>query len=172
MTRLLDQQRAGQLTPAQDDPISGVVVPVVAARPGNLTALGSLAIPAIKLTTAFYDGVYDEVLARGPGHWPGTPLPGQPGNSVLSGHRVTHTHPFLNLDRLRPGDVVLVKLGSSTIRYTVVGTRIVAEADYVPVVLRQPADPAERLLTLFGCNPKHSHRERIVVQARAQGAGR
>ena len=176
VTRLLEQLRSGQpakaLAQEQDNPIAGVAVPVVAARPGIRTALGELSIPAIGLRTAFYEGVYDEVLTRGPGHWPGTPLPGQPGNSVLSGHRVTNTHPFLDLDRLRPGDLVVARLGSSTFRYTVVGTRIVAEADYVPVVLQQPPDRAQRLLTLFGCNPKHSHRQRIVVQARAESAGR
>lgn len=40
-------------------------------------ALGRLSIPGIGLDTPFYNGVHEEVLARGPGHWPGTPMVGQ-----------------------------------------------------------------------------------------------
>ena len=53
-------------------------------------------------------GVSGRTLAFGPGHVDGTPLPGDPGNSVLSGHRDTH---FAFLRELRSGDILLVSTG-------------------------------------------------------------
>ncbi|MBV8160606.1 MAG: class E sortase, partial [Acidimicrobiia bacterium] len=54
-----------------------------------------------------FEGVGLDVLANGPGHWPGTAMPGDNGNAVVAGHRVTHTHPFLDIDQLQPGDQVV-----------------------------------------------------------------
>ena len=45
-------------------------------------------------------------LAFGPGHVDGSPLPGEPGTSIIGGHRDTH---FRFLERLRPGDVIRVQ---------------------------------------------------------------
>ena len=42
--------------------------------------------------------------------WPGSAVPGQLGNAVFAGHRVTHTHPFLRINELvgppRPSSAV------------------------------------------------------------------
>ena len=42
----------------------------------------------------------------GPGHYPGTPLPGEAGNVAIAGHRTTYLHPFYNLNELVPGDAI------------------------------------------------------------------
>lgn len=171
VSQTLDDLRAGRTPPSPDDPIAGAVAPITAVKGSSRTRIGRIRIPAIKLDTSFYAGVTADVLKYGPGHWPGTPLPGDPGSSVLSGHRVTNTHPFLDLDRLRPGARISVNLANRTSTFSVVRVSIVAEAQYQPFVLRQPVDRAQRLLTLFACHPKNTHRQRIVVQARALGSG-
>ncbi|HRO88852.1 MAG TPA: class GN sortase, partial [Chiayiivirga sp.] len=45
-------------------------------------------------------------LAFGPAHDPASVLPGEPGNSLISGHRDTH---FRGLARLRPGDRIAIE---------------------------------------------------------------
>lgn len=62
------------------------------------------------------DDASSEALAFGPGHLPLTPLPGEPGTSVLAGHRDTH---FQWIRDLRPGDEVNVELaGGGQTRFT------------------------------------------------------
>jgi LPXTG-site transpeptidase (sortase) family protein len=130
--------------------------------------IGRLAIPAIGLDTSFREGVFDEILIRGPGHWPGTPVPGEVGNSVLSGHRTTYSHPFGNLDLLERGDKVKTTLDHRhTVMYRVFETSIVPEAEYVDFVLDQPGGRRARVLTMFACHPKGYRTHRIVVRARA-----
>lgn len=138
---------------------------------GRRVPLGVMEIPAIKLRTKFYDGVVDEAVELGPGHWPGTPWPGQAGNSVFAGHRTTHTHPFADLDLLERGARVRVAMrnGRPT-TYRVFKTSIVPEAEYANVVLEQPRNKAARTITLFACTPKGSRSHRIIVQARATPA--
>lgn len=139
---------------------------------GSRVALGKMEIPSIDLRTDFYDGVVDEAVELGPGHWPGTPWPGQPGNSVFAGHRTTYTHPFGDLDLLDNGARVTVQMrnGKPT-TYRVFRTVIASEAEYPSVVLEQPRDKNVRMITLFACTPKGSRSHRIIVQARATPVG-
>lgn len=135
---------------------------------GSRTAVGVMQIPAIGLRTKFFDGVVDEAVKRGPGHWPGTPWPGERGNSVFAGHRTTHTHPFGDLDLLEKGDRVRVQVrNSKQATYRVFRTLIVSEAEYTGVVLKQPRNKNARMITLFACTPKGSRSHRIIVQAKA-----
>lgn len=135
---------------------------------GRRVPLGHIEIPAIDLRTRFYDGVVDESVELGPGHWPGTPWPGEPGNSVFAGHRTTFTRPFADLDLLNEGQRVTaqVRNGPKT-TYRIVRTTVVSEAEYVDFVLKQPRNESVRMITLFACTPKGSRTHRIVVQATA-----
>ncbi|MGI8519760.1 MAG: class E sortase, partial [Actinomycetota bacterium] len=108
---------------------------------------------------------------NGPGHWPGTPIPGNAGNSVFAGHRTTFTAPFADLDLLRPGDPVTTRVGRNPpITYRVSRTTVVPESEYVDFVLKQPKKRRARILTLFACTPKGQRTHRIVVSAHAQSA--
>lgn len=131
-------------------------------------AVGYIEIPAIGLETKFYDGVVDEAVKRGPGHWPGTPWPGESGNSVFAGHRTTHTKPFADLDLLKKGQRVRAQVenGPRT-TYRVFRTTVVPEAKYADFVLKQPRNKNARTITLFACTPKGFRTHRIVVQAKA-----
>lgn len=171
VTRMLDDLRAGRKTEGQDKPLAGAAVEVIRASPNKPVPLGDLSIPAIDLRTDVFEGVNEAALAHGPGHWPGTPALGEPGNFVLSGHRSTETRPFLYLDRLAHGDVITLTQGDSRYRYAVDNVTIVAEKHYVPYVLKRPDKPNARKLTLFACNPITAHYQRIVVRAHALDGG-
>jgi sortase A len=151
-----------------DFPFDPAVAAEVATSPQAYTPLGRIAAADIGLDVAYAAGVHPSVLERGPGHWPGTVAPGQPGNAVLSGHRTTHTRPFGELDRLTAGDeVVVTRADAAPVTYRVTETLIVPEAEYRDVVLTGSAEPGVRQLTLFACHPEGERTHRIVVRATA-----
>jgi LPXTG-site transpeptidase (sortase) family protein len=131
--------------------------------------VGRIVIPAIGLDTSFRLGVHDAIVQLGPGLWPGTPLPGAPGNAVFAGHRTTFTHPFGDLDLLEEGDAIVTRVpGLGRTSFRVFRIAIVPEAGYADFVLRQPAGARARVITLFACTPKGQRTHRIVVQGRAR----
>lgn len=132
--------------------------------PDQGEALGRILIPAAGVDWVIIEGVTLGDLAQGPGHMPGTAMPGQPGNSVISGHRTTHGAPFYSLDLLRPGDEITIETLIGTHVYEVVEVRIVAPSD---VWVTGPADGA--WLTLTTCNPIYRSIERLIVFARLVG---
>jgi sortase A len=155
------------------------------AKPGDPqlagVALGSgfavLWIPRVGMVGSsakvVVEGVGHEDLKRGPGHYPGTALPGQVGNLVISGHRTTYGAPFNRLDELQVGDAVVVETRDTWFTYRVVQQRVVSpsavEVTY-PVPGDRAAKPTKKLLTLTTCNPKYSARTRLVVSGELQSA--
>lgn len=112
------------------------------------------------------EGVTVSDLKKGPGHYPGTQLPGQVGNFVVSGHRTTHGAPFNRVDELKTGDAIVIETKDTWYTYRVRKTEIVAptaiEVTY-PVPHDRGAKPKVAAITLTSCNPKYSARQRIVV---------
>ncbi len=123
-------------------------------------ALGFIRIPKLAVDVAFVEGVGPEDLADGPGHYPGTALPGEWGNVAIAGHRTTHGAPFWAIDTLRPGDVIEVQTRAGTFTYRVRWVRIAAPDD---TSMLGPTDVAS--LTLTTCYPRFSSRQRLVVRA-------
>ena len=112
------------------------------------------------------EGVDLRDLRDGPGHYPGTALPGQVGNFVVSGHRTTYGAPFNRVDELRPGDAIVVETRDTWYTYRVTSSEVVrptaVEVTY-PVPKDRTAKPAKALITLTSCHPKYSARQRIIV---------
>ena len=97
---------------------------------------------------------------QGPGHYPGTPLPGEPGNVAIAGHRTTYAHPL----QPRPTGRWRSDFHHDeprTLRYNVSGTQIVPPTDVA--VLDTTSSAAT--LTLTTCNPRYSAATRMVVTA-------
>ena len=124
--------------------------------------LGVLRIPAIDVDLVVVGGVGTEELKMGPGHYPGTALPGGLGNAAFAGHRTTYGAPFLDVDRLQAGDVIEFARGDDIWVYEVTGTQVVSPTD-AHVLLTE--DPLESVLTLTSCHPKRSTAQRIIVSA-------
>jgi sortase A len=110
------------------------------------------------------EGVGREDLKKGPGHYPGTALPGQLGNVVVSGHRTTYLAPFNRFDELKPGDPVIFEMADGWYTYKVVSTEIVQPtATWVIANPYPDKRPVGRSFTFTTCNPKYSARTRLVV---------
>jgi sortase A len=117
-------------------------------------------------------------LQKGPGHYPGTALPGGVGNFAVAGHRTTYLHPFNRIDKLRSGDSIVLETRDKWFTYTVedipgtsVPWREIVDPTQVEVAFPVPdqpdpsAKPTLKLLTFTSCNPKYSAAQRIVVHA-------
>lgn len=124
-----------------------------------IVEIGTMEIPKIGLVHTIMHGITMRNIDRGPSHWPGTAFPGEVGNSVFAGHRVTKTKPFRNIDQLVPGDRVFFTVQGVRSEYSVTGTEIVNPRD-VHIVNQTPNPTA----TIFACHPPGSARQRIVVR--------
>lgn len=112
------------------------------------------------------EGVDREDLRKGPGHYPGTALPGQIGNFVISGHRTTYSAPFNRLGELDRGDKILIDTRDRQYVYKVTGREIVkpsATEVTAPVPHHPRRRPTERLITLTTCHPKYSAAKRMII---------
>ena len=138
--------------------------PAPTADPNELS--GFVRAPSIGLTVVWHEGVDADTLARGPGHWPGTALPGGHGNMVLGGHRTTYSHPFLDLDQLSRGDPIVMTGPGGEARFYVYDVFVVTP----DAIWIADADGPDRI-TLFACHPKGSAAQRIVAVAYPDAAG-
>ncbi len=120
--------------------------------------LGRIEIPKIGLDAPLNQGISLRSIDRGPSHWPGTALPGQQGNVVVAGHRVSKTKPFRNIDQLVPGDEVIFTVDARRSVYVVTGSQVVTP-DTMEIVNQTP----DATGTLFACHPPGSARYRYVV---------
>ena len=106
-------------------------------------------------------------LQRGPGHYPGTALPGDTGNFAVAGHRTTYGAPFFNLDQLREGDEVIVTARDGK-RYTYrVHSQEIVAPSHTWVITPDPLKLGrdKKTLTLTTCNPRFSNAQRLIVFA-------
>lgn len=124
--------------------------------------IGEVYFPVLEVGIPVFHGVTEGELGKGVGHVPGTSLPGDGGNIVLSGHRDTV---FRRLEEVEVGDKVMVGLGGGDglFIYKVSKIRVVDKEDTSVVVPR----PRE-VLTITTCYPFTfigSAPERYVLEA-------
>jgi sortase A len=115
------------------------------------------------------EGVQQDDLRKGPGHYPGSAMPGAVGNFVVSGHRTTYSAPFNRVGELGEGDRILIDTRARQYVYEVTGRRIVqpdAVEVTLPVPFRAGKRPTEKLITLTTCHPKYSAARRMIVFGR------
>jgi sortase A len=134
--------------------------PIDAYADVPITQIGTMSIPKINLVTPIFEGVWLTVVDHGPGHWPNSAMPGRRGNSVFAGHRVTHTHPFFDMDLLAPGDKVIFDMPYGKFTYSITGITIVQPEDFGIIFPTRKAT-----ITLFAGPPQHSAAQRIVAKA-------
>jgi sortase A len=138
--------------------------PPVAAPNANPPAegkpVGEIRIPKIGINQVVVEGTATQDLRKGPGHYIGTPLPGEAGNSAIAGHRTTYGHPFYNLNELVKGDKIVLTTFQGIFVYDTVRTQVVSPSD--GTVLKNAFGT---YLTLTTCNPRFSASTRLVVFA-------
>ncbi len=123
--------------------------------------IGEIVIKKIGVDWIFREGVQLADLAQGPGHYPGTPLPGQIGDAAIAGHRTTHGAPFFRVNELAPGDHIVIRTFAGTYTYVVAKQPFAVDPTDYGVVANTP----DAELTLTSCNPRYSARQRIVIKA-------
>ena len=130
--------------------------------PGPAQAV-RLQIQAINVDAPVVQGDSWDQLKKGIGQHVGSADPGQTGNMVLSAHDDVFGEIFRNLDRLQPGDQVLLFTAQQKYIYIVSGTQIVSPTQVD--VMNPTSDPS---LTLISCYPYMVDKQRIVVFAKLQ----
>lgn len=154
-----DPDPAATQTPTEE----GVPTLFVEPEAPETEPIAIITIPSIERLEEGWtvvEGVGTSDLKNGAGHMPQTPMPGQPGNTVISGHRTTYGAPFHELDELEPGDAIEVETAIGTSVYEVHESIVVGPSETWVTAPREGA-----WLTLTTCNPKFSSRQRLVLFA-------
>jgi LPXTG-site transpeptidase (sortase) family protein len=116
-----DRWEAAQVRGAVEAARQGAFTRAAAGGFAPGSPVARLRIPSIGLDEIVVSGVGDEELNVGPGHLPGSALPGVPGNAVISAHRDRH---FLKLGGLELGDTVVTEVGPQRTQWIVVSRRV------------------------------------------------
>lgn len=151
------------------DTLPPTTAPLDVPVPEDGDPVARIRIPAIGVDYIVIQGVSIADLKEGPGHFPQTPLPGQPGNVALAGHRTTYAAPFARLDELRPGDEITFDTVQGTFTYrvdaheTAPGEAPSGHFIVKPTQIEVLDQGTTNTVTLVACHPKYSARERIVV---------
>lgn len=149
---------------------SGSAASAIYAAPANpepkVSFPGRIEIPRIGLNTMLRSGIDLPTVDAGPSHWPSTAGPGGIGNVAIFGHRVSHTHPFRDIDDLAAGDSIYLTAEGVTYRYQVIGTDVTLPSN---IEILNPYNVGQRTLTLIACHPPTSIKYRIVVKAKYMG---
>jgi sortase A len=144
-------------------PAEAAVAPV----PGRPFA--TLRIPSIRnpVTWPVLDGVAQPQLIQGIGWYPGSALPGHPGNFAVAAHRRTWGDMFRYLNEVKTGDVIEVQEGSMTYAY-----RVIEDPVYVPPTAVDVLDAVPHhsgltqpgtYITLTTCDPVYNAYRRLIV---------
>jgi sortase A len=129
--------------------------------PAEGDPIGDIRIPVIGINQVVVEGTNTPDLRKGPGHYTGTPLPGQSGNAAIAGHRTTYGHPFYNLDSVKVGDPIVLTTLQGIFVYDATSSYVVSPSD-TGVINNAFAD----ILTLTTCNPRFSASTRLIVRAK------
>lgn len=120
----------------------------------NRSDVPYLIIPSIGIDQSINNksidyGIYHEPESANPGF----------GTVILAGHRTFHSSPFLNLDKLKAGDNIIVSWpGIGNVEY------IVEKMYVVPASYQLPLEQGKTLI-LYTCYPLGSSKERLIIQA-------
>lgn len=132
-------------------------IPIPTASPRNAERVK---IPAISVFARIVQGDGWEQLKQGVGQHIGTPNPGDNGNIVLTAHNDVFGQLFRDLDKLKPGDEVILYTEQKAFTYIIRQTQIVE-----PTQVEVMAPTREPVVTLISCYPYLVDNKRIVVTA-------
>ncbi|MFJ3527663.1 class E sortase [Streptomyces sp. NPDC090132] len=166
-----DQIAGNETHKIQDDWASGKRAPGV-FEAGQGFAI--IHIPKLDVVTPIAEGTSkDKVLDRGMvGHYGEKPLrtampSDKQGNFALAGHRNTHGEPFRYINRLKPGDPIVVETQDAY--YTYEMTSVLPQTSPSNVSVIGPVPPQSgftkpgRYITLTTCTPEFTSTYRMIV---------
>jgi len=171
-TRLAQQPTAEPAppTPAEERENPGIVAPAASPSPSPSVPaypygqpIARIRIPSAEIDSIVFAGSDMATLEKGPGHVPGTALPGvegSPNNCVITGHRDSH---FRHLGWLRKGHLIELETDTGEKTYRIVEREIV-KPDAVSV-LAPTEKPRLTLITCYPFNYIGPAPERLVLIA-------
>src|SRR3954453_16827727 len=130
-------------------------------RTDDAQPLGRIRMRKIGVDAVVVAGTGTAALRRGPGHYPGTPLPGARGAVASAGHRPTYGAWFRPLNQLDPGDTVELSMPYGRFTYSVQQRKILP-----PTATWVTHRVGYDRLVLSACHPLYSAAKRIVVFAK------
>jgi sortase A len=134
---------------------------VIQRQPLKGDAIAKIMIPSIGVSKYVVEGTDVDSLRKGPGHYPETPLPGEPGTTAIAGHRTTYGAPFRHIDEVKHGEPIIIDMPDGRFLYRVQRTQVVDDQD-LSVLDRV----GYQRLVLSACHPLYSAAQRIIVFAR------
>lgn len=129
----------------------------------GLGVMGYIEIPEISVSLPVYHGTEESVLQVAVGHleWSSLPVGGESSHCVLSGHRgLPSAKLFTNLDKLREGDVFLLRILDEVLTYEVDQILIVEPQETSALQIIEGED----LCTLVTCTPYGINSHRLLVR--------
>jgi sortase A len=130
-------------------------IPISTSAPAQATRIQ---IPALNVDAIVVHGTEWEQLKLGVGHVVQSANPGERGNLVLAAHNDVYGELFRYLDRLKPGDEVIVYAGQQRYRYVIASSRIIE-----PTQVEVMASTSTPTVTLISCYPYLIDTQRIAV---------
>lgn len=128
----------------------------------------NLEAPIVTSVSDNAEKVLQEALEQGVVHYPGTPSPGELGNSVVFGHsssnlfnRGAHKFVFVRLHQLEVGDTYAINYNGVQYVYRVIIREVVKPTE-VSVLYRQP-DGKPAVSTLITCDPPGTANNRLII---------
>ena len=138
---------------------TGIGIPWAIGSP-----IARVIIPVIGLDEIVMEGVGEEELNAGPGHLPGSVLPGERGNSVISAHRDRH---FSRIGALQVGDEITTEtVAARRMKWIVISRRVVHSGE--PALFSTP-DPTLTLTTCWPIRYVGTAPERLIITAKPVG---
>jgi sortase A len=125
--------------------------------------MGYIEIPSIRCTLPIYHGIDEAVLQVAIGHidWTSLPTGGINTHTVLSGHRgLPSAKLFSELDKLREGDLFMIRVLDELFTYEVDQILIVEPTEVDPLLIQE----GKALCTLVTCTPYGVNTHRMLVR--------
>ncbi len=138
------------------------------------TGFFTISIPKLKIERAKVEINADSLNPdKALGHYRGTALPGEVGNTFIYGHSVlpmfynpkNYKTIFATLNKLEPGDEIFVEYNGTVLTYNVESKRVVPTKEVKPLQEIKPKFLNESTLTLMTCTPPGTRLKRLLVTA-------
>lgn len=129
----------------------------------GLGIMGYIEIPEISVSLPIYHGTDESVLQIAVGHleWSSLPVGGESSHCVLSGHRALPSAKlFTDLDKLREGDIFMLRVLDEVLTYEVDKISIVEPTQVSALQVVEGED----LCTLVTCTPYGINTHRLLVR--------
>lgn len=144
--------------------------PIVEDDPEEIVyvyGIATIRIPSIDLEMPVAADSSAYSLRVAVGHYPDTPLPGEPGQTVIFGHRMySYGRHFNRLDEVKVGDPIIIVRNGVTYTYEVTRNHLIVPAQLGDMMYRSFEDDRLMLVT---CDPKNAPPggapHRLIVEA-------